>query len=164
MSQLGQYCLRQWLITWQHPAITWINVDLTWGTVKRQRKYPRYQSLKSDRNFKTNTTCPKGQWVNSLWPCDTIWWHRSGSTLAQVMTCYLMALSHYLNQCWLIILWQTLTPISQEVIMNLIHNMCSKITPRKLLPYLPRINELTKVHRLPIPHFTWITCGSNISK
>ena len=44
--------------------------------------------------------------INSLWPSDTIWWHRSGSTLAQVMACCLMALSmlsHYLNQYWLII-------------------------------------------------------------
>ena len=41
------------------------------------------------------------QWVNSLWPSDAIWWQRSGSTLAQVMVCCLMAPSHYLNQCWL---------------------------------------------------------------
>ena len=40
---------------------------------------------------------------NSLWPSDTIWRHRSGSTLAQVMACCLTAPSHYLNQCWLII-------------------------------------------------------------
>ena len=31
---------------------------------------------------------------------DDIWRHRSGSTLAQVMACCLMAPSHYLNQCW----------------------------------------------------------------
>ena len=30
-----------------------------------------------------------------------MWWQRSGSTLAQVMVCCLMAPSHYLNQCWL---------------------------------------------------------------
>ena len=54
-------------------------------------------------------TSPRGQWVNrvaninSLWPSDTIWRHNSGSTLAQVMACCLMAPSHYLNQCWLII-------------------------------------------------------------
>ena len=40
---------------------------------------------------------------NSLWPSDTIWQHKSGSTLAQVMACCLTAPSHYLNQCWLII-------------------------------------------------------------
>ena len=43
-------------------------------------------------------------WIvfNSLWPSDTIWRHRSGSTLAQVMACCLTAPSHYLNHCWLI--------------------------------------------------------------
>ena len=40
---------------------------------------------------------------NPLRPSDTIWWQWSGSTLAQVMACCLMAPSHYLNQCWLII-------------------------------------------------------------
>ena len=44
------------------------------------------------------------QRVNSLWPSDAIWWQRSGSTLAQVMTCCLMAPSHYLNQCWLVMI------------------------------------------------------------
>ena len=41
--------------------------------------------------------------INSLRPSDTIWLNRSRSTLAQVMACCLMARSHYLNQCWLII-------------------------------------------------------------
>ena len=39
--------------------------------------------------------------INSLWPGDTIWWHRSGSTSPQVMSCCLMAPSYYLNPCWL---------------------------------------------------------------
>ena len=34
----------------------------------------------------------------SLCPSDAIWWHRSGSTLAQLMVWCLMASSHYLNQ------------------------------------------------------------------
>ena len=41
--------------------------------------------------------------INSLGPSDTIWRQRSGSTLAKVMAWCLMAPSHYLNQCWLII-------------------------------------------------------------
>ena len=41
--------------------------------------------------------------INSLWPSDAIWRHRSWSTLAQVMACCLTAPSHYLNQCWHII-------------------------------------------------------------
>ena len=54
-----------------------------------------------------SSTSPYGitrpQWFNSLWPSDAIWRQRSGSILDQVMACCLMALSHYLNQCWLII-------------------------------------------------------------
>ena len=41
--------------------------------------------------------------INSLWPSDAIWQHRSWSTLAQVMACCLAAPSHYLNQCWFIV-------------------------------------------------------------
>ena len=41
--------------------------------------------------------------LNSLWPSDPIWWHSTGSTLAQVMACCLTTPSHYLDQCWLII-------------------------------------------------------------
>ena len=39
--------------------------------------------------------------INTLWPCDTTWRHRSGATLAQIMACCLMAPSRYLNQCHL---------------------------------------------------------------
>ena len=42
--------------------------------------------------------------VNSLWPSNAIRRQRSGSTLAEVMACCLTAPSHYLNQCWLIII------------------------------------------------------------
>ena len=65
------------------------------------------------REVKRSATCRSlySWWVdlltvwmfNSLWPSDTIWPHKSGSTLAQVMACCLTAPSHYLNQCWLII-------------------------------------------------------------
>ena len=47
---------------------------------------------------------------NSLGPSDAIWWHKSGSTLAQAMACCLMAPNHYLHQCWLItsmVQWQS---------------------------------------------------------
>ena len=54
------------------------------------------------------------QCVNSLWPSDTIWQHRSGSTLAQVMACCLRAPSHclsepmliYLQRCSMAFSWQ----------------------------------------------------------
>ena len=39
------------------------------------------------------------KWLILLWSGDTIWQHRSGSALAQVMACCLMALTHHMNQC-----------------------------------------------------------------
>ena len=53
----------------------------------------------------------KPEWlVDSLWPSDDIWCHWSLSTLIQEMAWCLMAPSHYLNQCWIIIsevLWHS---------------------------------------------------------
>ena len=49
-----------------------------------------------------------GQKLESLRPGDAIWWHRYGSTLAQVMTWCRQAgpaPSHYLNQCCHIVHW-----------------------------------------------------------
>ena len=51
----------------------------------------------------TLSMCCTYMLISTLGPSDTIWRHRSGSSLAQVMACCLMAPSHYLNQCWLII-------------------------------------------------------------
>ena len=63
--------------------------------------------------------------VNSLWPSGTIWRHRSGSTLTQVMALCLMAPSHYLNQRWLLIsdIWwhspkSKFTAIAQAIILQ----------------------------------------------
>ena len=39
----------------------------------------------------------------SLRPSEVVWWHRLGSTLAQVMACCLTAPVQNLDQCWLII-------------------------------------------------------------
>ena len=43
------------------------------------------------------------QWVNSLWPSDAIWQHRSGSTLVHLMAWCHTAPRRYVNQRWLII-------------------------------------------------------------
>ena len=83
--------------------------------------------------------------INSLKPGGAIWCHRSWSTLVQVMACCLMAPSHHLNQCWLIIkgfcgiyLWS----VSQVVIKILIPKQSSKIILWKLAANAPRANEL----------------------
>ena len=78
--------------------------------------------------------------VNSLWPSDAIWRHRSGSTLAQVMACCLTAPSHYLNQCWLTIskvhawhspegicVWSTADTHQRNKIENLIFKIASRL-------------------------------------
>ena len=55
------------------------------------------------QNYVSSPCCKRPVVFNSLRPRDTIWRHRSRSTLDQVMACCLTAPSHYLNQCWLII-------------------------------------------------------------
>ena len=50
------------------------------------------------------------RFIYSLWSRDAIWWHGSRSTWARGMACWLMAPSHYVNQCWLLIsevLWHS---------------------------------------------------------
>ena len=60
----------------------------------------------------THICVTKGRWVKSVdaqlltgieTPADAIWWHKSGSTLAQVMACCMMATRSYLKHCWHII-------------------------------------------------------------
>ena len=55
----------------------------------------------NEKNYWDNGKSHSPSICNSPLPSDAIWWHRSGSILAQVMACCLMAPSHYMNQCWL---------------------------------------------------------------
>ena len=80
--------------------------------------------------------------VNSLGPSGAIWSHRSGSTLAQVMTCCLMAPSHYLTQQWHITWHIHLMAISQEEVRKIsITNTNFSITDLKLQPHFPGFNK-----------------------
>ena len=83
--------------------------------------------------------------INLLWPSECRWYHRTWSTLVQVLTCCLTAPSHYLNQYWLPliispVLWHSLMVISQLTLKISIHDM--KITNSILQPHLPGSNEL----------------------
>ena len=87
------------------------------------------------------------QWVNSSWPSDAKWQHRSESTLAQVMAHFLMAPSHYLNHCSLIIsevLWPSTegNRVLQEILKISILDMNLKIDDLRLQPHLPCANDL----------------------
>ena len=95
-------------------------------------------------------------WVNLLWPSDTIWQQRSGSTLAQVLACCLSAPSHYLNQCWLIISeiqWHSwLRTISQEIPQPSIARIILKIIYLKFHLNLPMANGFTCPDDRMVPH------------
>ena len=85
--------------------------------------------------------------INPLWASDTIWWYRSGSTLAQIMAWCHQAPSHYLNQYWLIIKRR-----STAFIWEQFHKKCLWIKmviyienfrdyTFKISPHLPGANE-----------------------
>ena len=99
-------------------------------------------------------------WVNHLLPnhsktqqhgncfLNSIWWHKTGSTLVQAMACCLMAPSHYLNQCWLIISdvqWQSPEGNFTEIHQPPTTKFSFKINHLKLHSSLPEANELTLV-------------------
>ena len=96
---------------------------------------------------------------NTLWPRHAIWRHRSGPTLAQVMACCLMAPSHYLTQCWLIINEASdhqLKAISQEIPQPSITKVSLKITYITFHANLPGANELNHVSKWG-PRSEWIS-------
>ena len=69
----------------------------------------------------------------------------TGPVLVQVMACRLMAPTHYLNQCWLLInevLWHSPEKYFQRVPKLVFCTMSVKITLLKLLPHLSEDNEL----------------------
>ena len=82
---------------------------------------------------------------NLLAPHDALWCHRTWSTLVQLMTCRLMAPSHYLNQCWLNIMRSCCIypkAVSQRIMIISIPSASLKITNLKLRPHLSRAIEL----------------------
>ena len=81
---------------------------------------------------------------------DTIWQHRTGSTMVQAMACCLTASSYYLNQCWLFnseTQWQSLQKFSQEIPQPPTLKICLEITYSKLYSNLPKAIELKKMHK-----------------
>ena len=136
MEDLGKRWLRYngWYVAWQYQANTWTNVDLSiyhqWAlgpvACTRRQLVLMISFIKlvfKNYTFKITFMSARWQWVNSWWPTDIIWWHRSGSTLAQVMACFLTAPSHYQNFCS-----THLKLISQEVLNSSICKTFEKCT------------------------------------
>ena len=94
-----------------------------------------------------NTKC-----LDSLWPNDALWRHRSVSTCAQAMACCLTAPIQYMNQCWPIIS-EVLghSPVTLGVWKLLFCRTNLKILLLKLLPHLPGSNELICMLYLATP-------------
>ena len=60
--------------------------------------------LYKSHTFQVGPSCYRCYiYLNSLWTNDTICYHRSGPTLAQIMAFCLVSPSQYLNLCWLLI-------------------------------------------------------------
>ena len=104
---------------------------------------------------------------NSLRPSDTTWRHTSGSTLAQLVTCYLTELSYYLNQCWLVIsevLWllnqSNFTSNAQAIILyNEFKNYTFARFPRGQWVKISECLSLTRIMESVI-HCQSIQCRS----
>ena len=83
--------------------------------------------------------------VNPFWPTDAIWWHRTESNLVQVMAFCLMAPSHYLKQCWLIISkvqWHLFVGNFIEILQTSSTKIGLIINYLKFHSNLPRANEV----------------------
>ena len=105
---------------------------------KTQRKTNK-QSMKNCMHISWNIL----QSINSLRPSTTVWRQKSGSTLAQVMACWLTAPIHYMLQYWLTI---------NEGRSSESKNTSLEITNFRLHPHLPGLNEL-KIMTTPIPEY-----------
>ena len=105
----------------------------------------------SDKWLRCDTTQ-----LNSLGPSDTIWQHRSGSTLAQVMACWMMAPSHYLKPWGLLIrevMWhssESMFTASAKAIIQ--YNIFSYWLQHLTWPYELTSSSLST--RMPAPYFS----------
>ena len=103
-----------------------IPIALKWMTTRPHWWYAYYK-IDSGNNLAPNRwQTITGNWlawcIDLMWPIYTKWLHRTGSTLAQVMACCLIALSHYLNNIDFsskVFCGIHLRAIWQEVLLNL---------------------------------------------
>ena len=85
--------------------------------------------------FHLSVRCYANNVLNSFGFSDTIWRHRSGSTLVQVMASCLMASNHYLNHCWLInneVHWHLSEGCFTETFLDITHEEFLKISQKSL--------------------------------
>ena len=93
-----------WLIDWYFISKKCTYINSTYKQIKSSMCMQRYMyHLVAARETTASLSKLAALMLNSLLPSDTLWQHKSGSTLAQVMACCLTATSHCLNRCRFII-------------------------------------------------------------
>ena len=98
--------LHRWSLGWECYFIPQVSRGMFWGSLSSAIKeiiLYRTDVIKLSPTFilflvARAKQMKSSQLINSLWLCGAIWRHRSGSTLAQVITCCLTAPVSYLNQ------------------------------------------------------------------
>ena len=123
ISLFGLTVLMDWVMIVVCGCVLHIIINIFFHSSYNNLLLMYYDSVFHCRSFTTV--------VNSLWPGDAMWWHKSGSTLAQVRACCLTAPSHYQNQCWLIVNGFHgihMREVSQEILMISICKMSWKTT------------------------------------
>ena len=123
---------------------TWLVQVMAWFQ-KGEKPLPELMSSES------HYSCQCIAIINSLWPSDAIWYQRSGSTLAKVMACCLMAPSHCPNQYWLLItevLWHSSEGNSTGNSQNFYPWYEFQITNLRLQLHFPWTNELHKLYSM----------------
>ena len=103
ISLIMKFCSRAWIQWKKNPENygakkCFIYKDIIVDSFKIQQTMTQKRNLYQQHQARTALN----QSINALRPSDAIWRQGSGSTLAQVMACCLMAPSHHPNQCWLI--------------------------------------------------------------
>ena len=104
------------------------------------------QTVSLESHFKHHVNKVRTDWLNificmvllnSLWPSDAIWQHRSGSALARVMACCETAPSHYyLNQYWILIsCFQWHSPVRNFTIVHECHLVFGDYTFKITTPF-----------------------------
>ena len=98
--------------------------------------------------------------LNSLWPSDAVWRHKFESTMVEVVAWGLTAKVI----TWTSVKLSSKCPVafSQEVLINLIHDMCSEITFLKLPSNLPR-DQQTNVNIKNGVLVTHILCSFGVN-
>ena len=107
----------------------------------KNRIYTKILLISHVWHLKWNLLAPCSQsLLSSLWPGNTIWWHKFWVTIGSDNG---LLPEPNVNLSSKEFCDVPLKAISQELLMNLIHNICSKVILLKLLPHFPGANELS---------------------